>query len=73
MPDDMEYMRLALELAAKGGKAVRPNPLVGAVIVKDGRIAGKGYHTKFGAPHAEREAIADAGEEAAGATMYVTL
>ncbi len=73
MSSHEEYMKIALELAAHGGKAVRPNPLVGAVIVREGEIAGRGYHTRFGAPHAEREAIADAGERARGGTMYVTL
>jgi len=52
MSSHEEYMKIALELAAHGGKAVRPNPLVGAVIVREGEIAGRGYHTRFGAPHA---------------------
>ncbi len=73
MRDDTRYMRLALELAARGTGYTSPNPMVGAVLVKDGRIVGRGYHRKVGGPHAEVEAIRDAGPEARGATMYVTL
>ena len=51
-----KYMRLAIELAKKGCGRVSPNPMVGAVIVKDGRIIGQGYHTQYGKLHAEREA-----------------
>lgn len=68
-----EYMRRAIELAKKGAGRVNPNPLVGAVIVKDDRIIGEGYHTRYGEPHAEREAFAHLTEEAEGAEMYVTL
>lgn len=68
-----KWMRRALELARGGIGAVNPNPLVGAVIVKEGRVIGEGFHTRFGAPHAEREALAAATESVAGATMYVTL
>ncbi len=71
--DDVQYMRLALELAARGAGYTSPNPMVGAVLVKDGRIVGRGYHRQVGGPHAEVEAIADAGPEAEGATLYVTL
>ena len=67
------YMRRAIELAKKGIGAVNPNPLVGAVIVKDGRIIGEGYHRKYGELHAERDAFAHLTEDAAGAEMYVTL
>ena len=68
-----EYMRMAITLAKKGTGAVNPNPLVGAVIVKDGRIIGKGYHARYGELHAERAAFADLSESAEGAEMYVTL
>jgi riboflavin biosynthesis protein RibD len=69
-------MYRALELAKKGTGAVNPNPLVGAVLVKDNRIIGEGYHQKYGQLHAERNAIADCcrrGENPAGAELYVTL
>lgn len=68
-----EYMELAIELAKKGTGAVNPNPLVGAVIVKDDRIIGQGYHARYGDLHAERTAFASLTEDAAGAEMYVTL
>ena len=71
-----QYMYRALELAKKGTGAVNPNPLVGAVLVKDNRIIGEGYHQKYGQLHAERNAIADCyrrGENPAGAELYVTL
>ena len=68
-----EYMRRAIELAKKGIGRVNPNPLVGAVIVKDGRIIGEGYHARYGDLHAERNAFANLTEDAAGAEMYVTL
>lgn len=71
--DELEYMRLAIELARKGCGWVNPNPMVGAVIVKDGRIIGQGYHRKCGELHAERNALADCRTSAAGATLYVTL
>lgn len=70
---DEEYMKIALELAKKGAGYVSPNPMVGAVIVKDGRIIGKGYHKKYGELHAERNAIANLTESAENATIYVTL
>ena len=55
---DPSYMRRAIELARRGTGAVNPNPLVGAVIVKDGRIIGEGYHVRYGELHAERAAFA---------------
>ena len=71
--NDMDYMRLALDLAAKGRGWTNPNPMVGAVIVKDGRVIGEGYHHRCGGLHAEREAFANCTESPAGATLYVTL
>ena len=71
--DDERFMRLALELAHKGEGETNPNPIVGAVVVKDGRIVGEGYHHRFGGPHAEVFALDEAGDEAHGATLYVTL
>lgn len=68
-----EYMQRAIELARKGIGWTSPNPMVGAVIVKDGRIIGEGYHEKCGELHAERNAIASLRESAEGATLYVTL
>ena len=70
---DKKYMERALELAALGEGAVNPNPLVGAVVVRDGEIVGEGYHKKFGGPHAEVFALEMAGEKAKGADIYVTL
>ncbi len=66
-------MSRALELAKLGRGKTSPNPMVGAVIVKDGRVAGEGYHQKAGGPHAEVAALDDAGEKAKGATLYVNL
>ena len=71
--DDETWMARALELARLGWGQVSPNPLVGAVTVKDGVIVGEGAHRRFGAAHAEVEALQAAGERARGATMYVTL
>lgn len=70
---DEVYMRMALDLARKGKGWTTPNPLVGAVIVKGGRVIGQGYHQKYGQPHAEVNAIASAKEDVTGATLYVTL
>lgn len=70
---DQEYMFRAIQLAKKGEGWTNPNPMVGAVIVKDGRIIGEGYHKKCGELHAERNAIASLTESAEGATIYVTL
>ena len=68
-----KYMALAIKLARRAEGMTSPNPLVGAVIVKKSRIVGKGYHRKAGLPHAEINALRDAGEKARGATIYVTL
>lgn len=70
---DIEYMREALALAEKGMGFVNPNPMVGAVIVKNGRIIGRGWHRKCGELHAERNAFADCTEDCTGASIYVTL
>ncbi len=70
---DNKYMEYALELAEKGSGFTNPNPLVGAVIVKDERIIGEGYHQYYGGPHAEVNAFQNAKENVEGATMYVTL
>ena len=67
------FMRLAIAEAEKGLGRTSPNPAVGAVIVKGGLVVGRGYHHKAGTPHAEVHALADAGEAARGATIYVTL
>lgn len=68
-----KYMELAIELAKKGVGYVNPNPMVGAVIVKDGHIIGQGYHERCGELHAERNAFKNLTEPADGATIYVTL
>ncbi|SFC16340.1 diaminohydroxyphosphoribosylaminopyrimidine deaminase [Alkalibacterium subtropicum] len=70
---DRKYMKRALELAEKGRGFTSPNPMVGAVIVKNGQIIGEGYHEKFGEAHAEVNAISSATESVEGATIYVTL
>ena len=71
--EDKDYMALACSLAERGRGWTSPNPMVGAVIVKDGRIVGQGWHRRWGGPHAEREALADCAEPPAGAVLYVTL
>jgi diaminohydroxyphosphoribosylaminopyrimidine deaminase/5-amino-6-(5-phosphoribosylamino)uracil reductase len=73
MKTDEYYMRLVLMLARKGKRYVSPNPMVGTVIVKNGRIIGQGYHKRYGDCHAEVNAIKDARETVAGATLYVNL
>lgn len=73
MKNDQYYMTIALELAASAKGKTNPNPLVGAVIVKDGAIVGTGLHRKAGEPHAEVHAFRMAGEHAKDATLYVTL
>ncbi|MFI5331314.1 MAG: bifunctional diaminohydroxyphosphoribosylaminopyrimidine deaminase/5-amino-6-(5-phosphoribosylamino)uracil reductase RibD [Desulfobaccales bacterium] len=70
---DATYMKLALRLAAKGAGWVSPNPMVGAVLVKDGLIVGRGFHRRVGAAHAEVEALRQAGAAAQDADLYVTL
>ncbi len=72
-PEDKEFMKKALNLARRGGGYVNPNPQVGAVVIREGEVVGKGYHEKFGAPHAEVRALEDAGAQAKGGVMYVTL
>lgn len=71
--EDRRFMKRALALARRGGKTVHPNPMVGCVIVKDGKIVGEGWHQEYGGPHAEPLALAAAGTKARGATAYVNL
>jgi diaminohydroxyphosphoribosylaminopyrimidine deaminase/5-amino-6-(5-phosphoribosylamino)uracil reductase len=70
---DTRHLMRALELASAARGQTSPNPLVGAVVVKDGRTIGEGYHHAAGTPHAEREALAACTEDPSGGTMYVTL
>jgi diaminohydroxyphosphoribosylaminopyrimidine deaminase/5-amino-6-(5-phosphoribosylamino)uracil reductase len=70
---DRECMRVALELAERGRGHAEPNPLVGAVLARDGRVVGSGWHRRFGEAHAEVNALAEAGDAARDATLYVTL
>jgi diaminohydroxyphosphoribosylaminopyrimidine deaminase / 5-amino-6-(5-phosphoribosylamino)uracil reductase len=70
---DQNWMRRALELAERGRGYVEPNPLVGAVLVRENQLVGEGWHQKFGEAHAEVNAIAAAGDITRGATLYVTL
>jgi diaminohydroxyphosphoribosylaminopyrimidine deaminase/5-amino-6-(5-phosphoribosylamino)uracil reductase len=71
--NDERFMRMAIGLARRGHGNVAPNPSVGCVIVKDGRVVGRGWTQPDGRPHAETEALAQAGDQAAGADVYVTL
>src|SRR5213075_1289349 len=74
--NDRDYMRLALALARRGYGTTSPNPMVGALLVKQGRIIGRGWHHRAGEPHAEIEALNDATKNRIsplGATLYVTL
>ncbi len=71
--DDERYMEEAFELAERGRGHTHPNPLVGAVLVRDGAVVGRGFHLGPGEPHAEAMALAEAGLLAAGATLYCTL
>jgi diaminohydroxyphosphoribosylaminopyrimidine deaminase/5-amino-6-(5-phosphoribosylamino)uracil reductase len=71
--EDIEWMHRALAEAERGRGAVEPNPMVGAVVVRDARAVGIGHHERFGGPHAEVVALGQAGEAARGATLYVTL
>lgn len=73
LPSDEVWMKRALALAEKGRFRVSPNPMVGACVVSKGKLVGSGFHEKFGGPHAEPHALAQAGEKAWGATLYVTL
>ena len=73
MKTDEKYMDQALELAALARGRTSPNPLVGAVLVKDDKVIGEGYHHQAGTPHAEIHALNQAGDQARGATLYVTL
>jgi diaminohydroxyphosphoribosylaminopyrimidine deaminase/5-amino-6-(5-phosphoribosylamino)uracil reductase len=72
-PDDAAFMRRAIELARGGWGQTAPNPMVGAVVVRDGEVVGEGYHARFGEPHAEAAALRAAGERARGSTVYVSL
>ncbi len=72
-PDDLFWMRRAIELARLGQYSTKPNPNVGCVIVKDAQLLGEGFHPRAGQPHAEVFALRQAGEQARGATAYVTL
>ncbi|WP_428605897.1 bifunctional diaminohydroxyphosphoribosylaminopyrimidine deaminase/5-amino-6-(5-phosphoribosylamino)uracil reductase RibD [Sedimenticola sp.] len=71
--DDYAFMSRAIQLAEQGLYTTHPNPRVGCVLVRDGEIVGEGFHRRAGEPHAERNALAEAGERARGATAYVTL
>ena len=71
--DDERWMKRALHLAEKGRGRTSPNPMVGAVLVKRGKVVGEGYHARAGEPHAEIVAIKNAGEKAKGATLYLNL
>jgi len=71
--EELKFMRLALRLANRGKGRTSPNPAVGAVVVRNGRVIGRGWHRRSGEAHAEARAIAQAGGAARGATMYVTL
>ena len=73
MTEHSFYMERAIQLAKRGTGFTNPNPLVGAVIVKDHRIIGEGWHARYGDLHAERNALKHCTEDPAGATMYVTL
>jgi len=72
IPADREFMARALGLAERGLFTTMPNPRVGCVIVRDGEVVGEGFHARAGEPHAEANALAAAGDRAAGATVYVT-
>lgn len=71
--NDLQFMAEAIELAKRGSGRVSPNPLVGAIIVKKGKVVGRGYHKRLGGAHAEVNALKQAGKKARGATMYVNL
>jgi diaminohydroxyphosphoribosylaminopyrimidine deaminase/5-amino-6-(5-phosphoribosylamino)uracil reductase len=71
--DDIKAMERAIELAWRGWGRVSPNPLVGALVIRDDRVIGEGWHGEYGGPHAETRALADAGTAARGATLVVSL
>lgn len=73
MGEEEHFMRRALALARRGAKTAAPNPMVGCVVVSQGRVVGEGYHRRFGGPHAEVYALRAAGAKARGSTVYVTL
>jgi diaminohydroxyphosphoribosylaminopyrimidine deaminase/5-amino-6-(5-phosphoribosylamino)uracil reductase len=70
---DIHFMKMALKLAARGAGWVSPNPMVGAVVIQAGEVVGRGWHRRYGGPHAEVEALRAAGNLTRGATLYVTL
>ncbi|MFT5501823.1 MAG: diaminohydroxyphosphoribosylaminopyrimidine deaminase, partial [Woeseiaceae bacterium] len=72
-PADCEFMAQAIRLAQRGIYSCHPNPRVGCVLVKDGKVVGRGWHIKAGEGHAEINALADAGDDARGAIAYVSL
>ncbi len=72
-PEDRQYLSRALHLARKGWGRVHPNPMVGCVLVKEGKVVGEGWHQEYGGPHAEVHCLAKAGDKARGATAYVSL
>jgi len=72
-PQDEFFLQKALELAGRGRGFVSPNPMVGAIVVRENEIVGTGFHRRFGGDHAEVEALRDAGDQARGATLYVNL
>jgi diaminohydroxyphosphoribosylaminopyrimidine deaminase/5-amino-6-(5-phosphoribosylamino)uracil reductase len=72
-PQDVHYIRRAIALAANGWGRVAPNPMVGCVIVRDGEVVGEGWHTEYGQPHAEVQALRAAGDRARGGTAFVSL
>ena len=72
-PGTVNWLERALELAERGRATTHPNPVVGAVVVRDGEVVGEGWHERAGGPHAEAVALAAAGERARGATLFVTM
>ena len=73
MDASVQWMKRALELAERGSGRVEPNPMVGCVLVRDGKCIGEGFHQQFGGPHAEVEALTQCQEDPSGATAFVTL
>lgn len=71
--NDAAFMRLALDLAARGSGRTSPNPMVGSVVVRNGLVVGRGYYREYGGRHAEPQALEEAGDRARGAELYVTL